>query len=557
VIEQALVVQYLRRWQVERANILADRVAACGGAQLPEPVQMDLAAEKDNMPVSPALAENRAIVRALLGASEDVMDRPLYVGSNRLPACLFYVNGMADRTQIMLILEALTSQSRNDPIPPPGGALNLETFQQLIPSATITGVGSMGQVLEALLNGDSVLFVEGLTLALVMPTDGLPKRQPDEPTTEPTVRGPKDGFTESHVENLALIRRRLRDDRLRVEKFTLGTRTHTTVLLVYLLGLAEPGIVNEVRRRVSRIQVDSVLESGYIEELIEDESFTLFPLVKITERPDVVVAGMLEGKVALITDGTPHVMLMPSTLVAELQAAEDYYDRWPTSSFIRTLRIIYVFIAFLGPATYVAITTYHQELIPTNLLITLITAREGVPFPAVIEALAMELTMEALREAGVRLPKVVGQAISIVGALVIGDSAVQAGLVSPVMVVVVALTAIASFIIPLYAMSLAVRVLRFAFVVLAGVFGFFGIVVGLMALYVHLVSLRSFGVPYLSPMIPPSWGDQRDVAVRVPWWAMRRRPRFMPLGNRSRMGLSNRPHAPERKEGGKPGAATD
>jgi len=549
-LEQALVVQYLRRWQADRAIALADEMEACAAGPVPETTLLALTAEKEHMHVSPSLAENRAMLRLLLGASPDLMERPFYLGRERLPGLLLFLDEMAERTQVMAILDSLVVRLRSESIPSVGAALDQALLEQAIPSVGVTRVFTLGRSVDAILAGDSLILLEGLPVALRLTTNGLTVRKPEEPSGERVVRGPKDGFTETSSVNISLIRRRLRDDRLRIEEFTVGTRTHTRVYLLYILGIAIPEMVEEVRRRVRRIEIDAVLESGYIEELIEDQPFTVFPQVKPSERPDVIVAGLLEGKVALVTDGTPHVLLMPATFVAELQASEDYYQRWLISSVISILRFVYVFIAFLGPAVYIAITTYHHELIPTNLLFSLITAREGVPYPAVIEALFMELTMEALREAGVRLPQGVGQAISIVGALVIGDSAVRAGLVSPVMVIVVALTAISSFIIPLYTMGLAIRMLRFGMIILAGLFGFFGIVVGLMLLLIHLSGLRSFGVPYLSPLIPPTPADLRDVFIRVPWWLMRRRPQFMPAGDHRRAHGQNRPVKPRDGHGG-------
>lgn len=553
-MDQALVVQYLRRWQVARASALADEVQGYSGPQLPEKTLLALVTEKPHMPFSPVLAENRAMIRLLLGESPDLKERPLHLGREKLPGTIFYLDEMAERTQVMTILESLVVQLRTESIPSAGADLCQSLLEQAIPSAGIKRVFTMGDALNAILGGDTLLLVEGLPAAMQLATDGPTARKPEEPAGEPAVRGPKDGFTETAGVNLSLIRRRLRDDRLRVEPYTLGSRTHTRVYLLYLLGITFPGLVEEVRQRIGRIQIDAVLESGYIEELIEDQPFTIFPQVKPTERPDVAVAAMLEGKVALITDGTPHVLLMPATFAAEMQAAEDYYQRWPIASFIRFLRYGYLSVGALGPAVYIAITTYHHELLPTNLLFSLIAAREGVPFPAVIEALFMELTMEALREAGVRLPKVVGQAISIVGALVIGDAAVRAGLVSPVMVIVVSLTAISSFIIPLYSMSLAIRLLRFGMILFAGFFGFFGLVVGGMLLFLHLSGLRSFGIPYLSPLVPPTAGDLRDAAIRLPWWALRRRPKFMPAGDHRRGDSSNRPRAPKAGQGGGPDA---
>jgi len=547
-VDQGLVIAYLRRWKAEEADRLADQIEACG-FPLPQETLSNLSRAKSSMPISPALDENRAMVRLMLGNCPDLRERRLYLGTQRRPGALFFIDEMAERTQVMTILESLVVRLRNEPLPEVTSGAFQVLLEQSVPSAVIEQIPTIGDLLDGLLTGQTILLVDGLTVALQFITDGPTARKPEEPMGEPVVRGPKDGFTETASVNLSLIRRRLRDDRLRVEEFIVGDRSHTRILMVYMLEVSLPSLVEEVRQRVSRIRIDGVLESGYLEELIEDQPFTLFPQVKASERPDVIVSGLLEGKVALITDGSPHVLMMPATFAAEMQAAEDYYHRWPISTFIRVLRYIYVLIAFLGPGMYIAITNYHHEVIPTTLFTSLIAAREGVPFPTLLEALFMELTLEALREAGVRLPKTIGQAISIVGALVIGDAAVRASLVSPVMVIVVSLTAISSFIIPLYTMSLAIRVLRFGMMLLAGIFGFFGLVVGILLLLIHLVSLRSFGIPYLSPSVPPTLVDQKDVAIRVPWWAMVRRPRFMPMRDHKRGDeASNRPQPPPVKQ---------
>ena len=543
-MDQALVIQYLRRWNAAEADRLADSVEAC---EFPpsQDLMIALSKAKDKMPISPVLDENWAVILLLLGNSPDIQARRLHLGTQRIPGVLLFLDEMAERTLVMTILESLVVGLRSEQLPEATSSAFQTFLEQSSPSVVIQKASTMADLLKAVLAGRTVLLVDGLPVGLEFTTDGPTARKPSEPDGEPVVRGPKDGFTEVASVNLSLIRRRLRDDRLRVEELRVGTRSHTRVLLVYMLEVSLPELVDEVRQRISRIKIDAVLESGYIEEMIEDQPFSLFPQVKASERPDVVVGGILEGKVAIITDGTPHVMLVPATFAAEMQAAEDYYHRWPVSSFMRLLRYGFMFIAFLGPGIYIAVTTYHNELIPTTLLLSLIAAREGVPFPSMLEAFFMELTLEALREAGVRLPKTVGQAISIVGALVIGESAVRAGLVSPVMVIVVSLTAIASFLIPLYTMSLAIRVLRFAMMVLGGFFGLFGIAVGLMLVLIHLISLRSFGIPYLSPMIPATAADLKDVFIRVPWWAMRRRPLFMPMEDHQRgQESANRPRIP-------------
>lgn len=519
-------VRYLQRWQNPDAQQLAEELAqAVPQGQAPEETRLNVSRAKGQMPISPALEENRAMLELMVGGSPDVVFRPCELGGDRLPAFLLFLDNMVEKEYVVDATEALMIRLRHEPMPEPDAGLADFLEKRALPNHQVVRHGTLGEVVHAVLAGDTVLLVDGLTTAMALATRGWEHRRPEEPAAEPVVRGPKEGFTETLMVNIALVRRRLQDERLRVEITYLGARSRTAVAVAYMAGLAMPELVAEVRSRLCRIQIDGVLESGYLEEMIEDHPFSPFPLIKMTERPDVVAGSILEGRVALLTDGTPHAMVVPATLAAQMQAAEDYYERWPMAIFVRTLRFLYFGIALLGPSTYIAITTFHHEMLPTNLLINLMAAREGVPFPALVEALMMELTLEVLREAGVRLPKPVGQAISIVGALVIGESAVRAGLVSPVMVIVVSVTAISSFVIPIYPLSFSVRLLRFTIMLLAGTLGFYGIIIGLIALGIHLASLRSFGVPYLSPVMPPDASDMHDLVIRAPWWMMRRRPR--------------------------------
>jgi spore germination protein KA len=296
---------------------------------------------------------------------------------------------------------------------------------------------------------------------------------------------------------------------------------------VYIKEVANDKIVEEVHKRLDNIDIDGILESGYIEELIQDETFTPFPTMINTERPDIVAAGLLEGRIAILVDGTPFALLLPALFVHFFQASEDYYQRFDIGTLLRMLRYLSFFLTLLVPSVYVAATTFHQEMLPTPLLISLAAQREGVPFPAVVEAMMMEVTFEILREAGVRMPRAVGQAISIVGALVLGEAAVQAGIVSPVMVIVVSITAISSFVSPTFNMAIATRIIRFIFMLLAATFGLYGIAVGLLAMALHLCSLRSFGIPYMSPMAPLIAADQRDTIIRFPHWAFFKRPRLI------------------------------
>ncbi|MDD9265651.1 spore germination protein [Paenibacillus sp. GCM10023248] len=387
------------------------------------------------------------------------------------------------------------------------------------------------EVCYRLLNGDTVIFVDGYAQALSVNTAAEEQRSVEEPMTQSVVRGPRDGFTESIGTNISLIRKRIKSPNLWLESMIIGRVTQTTVSIMYIKGIVNDKIVGEVRQRLERIDIDGILESGNIEELIQDETFTPFPTVYNTERPDVIAAGLLEGRVAILVDGTPFVLEAPVFFTQFFQSAEDYYQRAEFATLIRMLRYVCFFISLMAPSFYIAITTFHQELLPSSLLFNLAAQREGIPFPAFVEALLMEITFEILREAGVRLPKTVGQAVSIVGALVIGQGAVDAGLVSPAMVIVVAITAIANFVIPAFSMGIPVRIIRFILMIFAAMFGLFGITVGLIAMVQHLCSLRSFGVPYMAPMAPFVLDDQKDTIFRMPQWGLFSRPRFISQNN--------------------------
>lgn len=349
----------------------------------------------------------------------------------------------------------------------------------------------------------------------------------EEPSSQTVVRGPKEGFTETLRINTSLIRRRIKNTNLWIETLSVGEKTQTDVALLYIKGIANDKIIQEVRNRMNKINIDAILESGYIEELIQDESYTIFPTIHNTERPDAACGSLLEGRIIIMVDGTPFVLIVPALFIEFFQSSEDYYQRADISTLLRLLRFLCLFLALLTPSAYIAVTTFHQEMLPTRLLISLAAQREGVPFPAIVEAIMMEITFEILREAGVRMPRAVGPAISIVGALVLGQAAVEAGVVSATMVIIVSLTAIASFVSPTFNMGIAIRILRFVFMILAATFGLFGIIIGLIIMVAHLASLRSFGVPYLSPMAPFIAGDQKDAILRIPLWGMLSRPRLI------------------------------
>jgi spore germination protein KA len=310
--------------------------------------------------------------------------------------------------------------------------------------------------------------------------------------------------------------------------------------------LANPKLIEEIRRRLKRINTDAILESGYIEQFIEDAPFSIFSTVANSEKPDKVAAKLLEGRAAIMVDGTPMVLTVPMVFIESFQSAEDYYSRPFYASLIRLLRITAYLINILSLALYVALSTFHQELIPTALLLTMLSAREGVPFPAAIEAGIMIIAFEILREAGVRLPRPVGQAVSIVGALVLGESAVSAGLVGAPMVIVVAITAMSSFVVPAQTDSGAI--IRIVLLILGSVMGGYGIAMGLFAIFIHLASLRSFGTPYFSPLAPFSSSDMKDAFVRAPIWAMFKRPRDIAWHDPERQKFRLKPNPPQERK---------
>ncbi|WP_018086570.1 spore germination protein [Desulfurispora thermophila] len=329
-----------------------------------------------------------------------------------------------------------------------------------------------------------------------------PLRQVSEPQSENAVRGPRNSFIEDLETNLRLLNKHLPAPDLTREDMTLGRASPTAIALVYLRERVRPELVDEVKRRLDKISVVAVLESGYIEHFIQDSPASPFPQVMVTERPDRVSIALLEGRVAILADNTPFVLVVPGELLSLLQAADDYYNKRHFNTLVKLLRYLALVASLMLPSLYIAITAFHQDMIPSELLINIAAARQGVPFPAILEAVFMEVTFESLREAGIRLPTVVGQTVSIVGALVIGQAAIQAGLVSPLMVIIVAFTGIASFTVPQYPLGQAVRVLRFPLMLTAALLGLFGVMLGLLAILLHLSALRTFGIPYLSPLSP-------------------------------------------------------
>ncbi|MBW5445670.1 spore germination protein [Cohnella sp. CFH 77786] len=471
--------------------------------------------------ISDKLADNEAEIVAIFDKCSDLVVRKMELPGS-VPCLVVYLNVLVeDVSWDGGLLEPLSS-FKADPSAGPDAYIDqltaklASTLQPMI-------LGSMKEVVESIVHGSVVLFLESQKRAVLFPFKDQKQRELQEPSTEAVIRGPRLGFIENIDVNMALLRQYLRTPRLKMERMSVGKLSRTDVTLAYLDSYAPPSVIQDVKTRLSQIQFDSVISSGYVEELISDHPYSPFPVIQATERPDSVAASFITGKVAVIVNGTPMVLLLPVTFWFGFQSAEDYFMNFIFATMLRWLRYLFAFMAMALPSIFVAITTYHPEMIPTSLALSLAAAREVVPFPAMAETLIMEITFEALREAGVRLPRPVGQTISIVGALVIGQAAVQAGIISAPIIIVVSMTGIASFLIPHAAMSQAVSMMRFPMVVLAGTFGLYGVSAGLLAILVHLTTLRSYGVPYLWPIAPFNRPGMMDVIVRSPWRYMHKR----------------------------------
>ncbi|SDH87659.1 spore germination protein [Alteribacillus bidgolensis] len=494
-------------------------------------------------PISKNIDENEKFLRSLYENSFDVVFREFSI-ARKEKALLIYIDGMSNLEEIdKHILSPLMKESIDK---------DYESLSVLVKNvlsvSEVEEINSFKRLTQALSYGKPIVLIEGFDHAVAFGLQKWDQRGIEEPISEAVVQGPREGFNEVLKTNATMLRRRIRSPQFKMKTKQIGRYTATEIAICYVEGLAEPTLLEEVENRLERIDIDGILESTYLEEMIEDDPTSPFPQMLRTERPDAAAANLLEGRVVLIIDGTPLVIIVPSTLFALMQSGDDYYNRYMAGTAIRWLRFVFLLIALMFPALYVALMTYHQEMIPSALLFSIAASREEVPFPVLVEVLLMEFTFEALREAGLRLPKQIGSAVSIVGALVIGEAAVTAGIVSAPMVIVVAVTGIASFTIPRYTASVSIRLLRFPLIFLASFLGLLGIMLGLIMLGTHLCTLRSFGVPYLSPVAPLNGSQLKDVIIRAPWYKLNKRPHFTGGYNKYRQAPGQKP-GPKKRNG--------
>lgn len=540
-----------------RAKLLAAKKNTGGASEAPVDKPKDNTdPDKASSFLSADLASNLARIKGIFQNCSDIVYRQfLFAQREDIRLVLIYTDGLPDKYQVSeQIMRALSLEV---PMAAPDADITKASAYHLIKERglcvhQVKETDRLEDVIEAVLSGDTVLLVEGHPFAIINGMRGWEARQVSESENEMVVRGPRESFVETLRTNTALLRRKIKNSDLKLEMMQLGRVTKTDVAVVYVKGIANDKLVEEVKSRLQGIDLDSILESGYVEELIQDNTWSPFPQINHTEKPDRLAARLLEGRVGIMVDGTPIVLSVPTVFVEFMHSAEDYYERFQIGTVVRIIRFLSMFLSLVMPSFYIAIITFHQEMLPTALLLSLAAQREAVPFPAFVETLLMELTFEILREAGIRLPRQVGQAVSIVGALIVGEAAVRAGLVAPATVIVVAFTGISSFVY-FYSASFAIRLLRFPMIVLSATLGLYGLISVLIVIVVHLCALRSFGTPYLSPIAPVSLGDMKDLIVRAPWWAMFTRPRLIGWKNLKRQESGQEPVPPETRTGKKGG----
>lgn len=478
--------------------------------------------------VSASLDENRETVSALYGLPEnkDIIIRNFFLGTTPPVKCMaVFIDGLTDKTLQDLLFQALMLFAGRQ-TPDDRGKLAGLVEEALLPGNQVKVTSGLKDVLSAVNTGDTALFLDGCAEAVLVETKGWEHRGVERPVTEQIITGPQEAFTETLRANTALLRKIIKNENLTTEFMVVGQRSQTSVAVMHLRDLANPGLVNEVKRRIKSIKTDYVLDSGVLGHFIEDNPYNLNPTILTTERPDRVASKIAEGRVAIIVDGSPFVLVVPTSMYEQLHTGEELYTRWQFGSFIRWLRAMAFLLSFLLPGFYLAVVLYHQEMIPTELLLAIAGNRERVPFPSIVEVLLMEFSFELIREAGLRIPGVMGATIGIVGALILGQAAVQANIVSPILVILVAVTGLSSFAIPNYSLGFTLRIYRFLYIALGATMGFFGISMGLFAQVTLTANLKSFGSPYLAPAGPKT-SDWADVVTVAPVFFHERRPDYI------------------------------
>ena len=470
---------------------------------------------KESRKVSANLRENEKYLRSRLENCSDILIRPMRLGDKHKVDCLMvYIevavsNMMLDDSALGKMINHFWEISPED----------IQEFvrHNSLGIADVKKLENLDESIDAMLAGNAVFFIDGYDKAMKISSKGYPSTGVMEAESEKVLRGSREGFSDSVKSNSALVRKRLRDTRLKVEEYKIGVRSHTLTQVLYMDDLVHEGLLEEVKERLEEFQIDGILDSGMLEQLTEDVWYSPFPQYQTTERPDRAVQEILKGKVVILCDNSPEALILPGNFSSFMESSEDWYHRFEMASFLRILRYLAVIMATVLPGLYLAVIRFHTQILPSALILSFAEAREGVPFSSVVELIFLELAFELIREAGVRVPGSLGNAIGIVGGLVIGQAAVEANLVSPIVVMIVALTALGSMTVPNEEFAAAFRLVKYGFLILGGYLGIYGIVLGVYLVIGHLAGLISFGIPYLVPFIKKEQkGSRGEGVLRVP-----------------------------------------
>lgn len=473
----------------------------------------------------------KSVNERLLDCPDIIRKKALIDG--RQEACFYYIDALIDTDLIQRdFIRPVVSMNMKE--------LSDDTVVEKLPSNRAALLYTQDDVIGGILAGDTVFVCDELQYAISCSLTDYPKRGIEEPEVEKNIRGPHEGFVEPLTTNLSILRRKIKNSRLKFRTVVLGEQTKQKVAVAYLEGIADMDSVNSLYKKISGIRIDGLLAIGYVEQLISSHPYSIFPQFLATERPDRAMAALLEGRIVVLMEGTPVVLIAPVGFISFFQALDDYSTSWIHGSFLRIVRLAALIMAVTFPSMYVAILSFHYYVVPLNLLLTLAESRAKVPFPPVLEVLILEAIVEMIREAAIRLPTYIGTAISVFASLVIGTAAVEAGIVSNILIIIVAASAVASYVIPSFDMSMAIRILRFSFTLAAAAFGIIGIVIMAGLTLVHLVSMESLGQPYFQPFAPFVARDLKDALLRLPLHAMKGRPRMTKTPNVYRGGKRGR-----------------
>lgn len=482
--------------------------------------------------VSKNISDNKSAMQAILIKSIDIVYYDFETGDKQ-KYLIAYLDDIINKEILGRdVIGVLTDKAKSKKII--HEKMSIKYLKSTIHFTNIYESKDINEIVDKFLSGDVIIFIEGLDTALCLPSQSWQQRGIIEPEAEIITKGPREGFVETLKTNRSMIRRKIQNTTLVFEALELGTETNTAINIVYIDNIVDKDILNELKRRLGEIDIDSILDTGYIDELIKDKQYSPFNTTGYTERPDVVAAKLLEGRIAVLCDGSPIALTVPFLFIENLQSNEDYYTNFFAASINRILRFVSFFLTIFLPGIFVAILTNHHEILPSKLLFSFISSRSGVPFPTIIEMLLMILVFELLRESGLRLPKGLGQTVSIVGALVLGQAAVDAKFISAGVVIIIAITAITSFI--FYQMNGAIIISRIFITILGAIFGLYGVTLGLIFIFIHMYSIHSFGVPYMSYIGSTKGQDIKDSIIRAPWWYMYLRPKIIAKRNLVRKG---------------------